>query len=308
MKTLMAFLFVPFILTAQCPNSQCINAVPIGCSPTPFENYDCPTSINVPILQHPANSSVYCGGTTQFLPQWFTFDVTAFGWYNFYVGGLFQSTAGTGNFGALEGVMWRLAKGNCNSLEWIAASQCPTWPPTCFCPSPAWAGNCSLSPCLPKIPLIPFWFNLGEYPSGSWLPYDPTQQEWNMVFPLSPGTYYILTTAFTGMGNGESWPHSYGSGNISICNAQPLPSPPVLRVEGNLLKWDGLATVYRAENDWVDIGAAYEQMKVEGGIYCVGNEHGLSNYVHVKRLVEVEKGMIIGLDGKENARFGIKVN
>jgi hypothetical protein len=129
-----------------------------------------------------------------------------------------------------------------------------------------------------------------------------------MVFPLSVGTYYILTTAFTGMGNGESWPHSYGGGNISICNAQPLPLPPVLRVEGNLLKWHGLATVYRAENDWVEIGQGYEQMKVGGGIYCVGNEFGLSNYVHVKRLVEVEKGIIIGLDGKENARFGIKVN
>jgi len=149
---------------------------------------------------------------------------------------------------------------------------------------------------------------MGLYPTGSWLPYDPTQQEWNMVFPLSPGTYYILTTAFTGMGNGESWPHSYGSGNISICNMQPLSTPPVLRVDGNTLRWDGLAIVYRAENDWVEIGTAYDEMKVSGGIYCVGNEFGLSNFVHVKRLVEVERGMIIGLDGKENARFGIKVN
>jgi hypothetical protein len=107
------------------------------------------------------------------------------------------------------------------------------------------------------------------------------------------------------MGNGESWPHSYGGGNISICNAQPLPLPPVLRVEGNTLRWDGLATVYKAENDWIDIGSADGQMKVESGIYCVGNEHGLSNYVHVKRLVEVEKGMIVNVLGQENAKFGI---
>lgn len=309
MKYSWVFLFLSVSAFGQCPNYSCADAIPIGCEPTSFENYDCPAWTNIQVLQHPVVSTVFCGGTYQFLPQWWTFDVPEFGYYDFNVGGLFQSTAGSGNYGAYEGIMWKLAKGNCDDLEWIAASQCPTWPPICFCSSPAWAGMCAISPCSPEIPLIPYWYDLGLYPTGSWLPYDPTQQNWDMVFPLTPGTYYILTTAFTGTGNGETWPHSYGEGQISICHLFPLASAPVLTLDGITLRWSGQATVYRAENDWVEIGQADGEFKVaKGGIYCVGNEFGLSNYVRVNLLVEAEKGMIIGLDGKENAKFGILKN
>jgi hypothetical protein len=134
-------------------------------------------------------------------------------------------------------------------------------------------------------------------------PYDPTRQIWSHQFELPAGTYLVELMGF-GINHTQS---STGSGWINVCGAYPLASPPVLTLDGLTLRWDGQATVYRAENDWVEIGQADSEFKVDkGGIYCVGNEFGLSNYVRANLLVEAQKGMIYNVIGQENAKFGIQ--
>jgi hypothetical protein len=141
-------------------------------------------------------------------------------------------------------------------------------------------------------------------------PYDPTRQNWDVTFDLPAGEYYIELMGFSAayQQNGQNVTCvSAGTGQVMVCGLTPLALPTVLRLEGRTLKWSGEAYVYRAEQDWVEVAHADSKYSPEaGGIYCVGNAFGLSNYVHVKSLTAAE-WMIIGLDGKQNVRFGVAV-
>jgi len=218
--------------------------------------------------------------------QWFYFN---------WLGGTAQMTIlsnyscpgvpNSGNFGPAEGVVWTL---------WSKQE-------TCMQSFVVIGSSCNAAAyCNPGIV---------TYANGMH-PYDPTRQNWDVTFDLPAGEYYIELMGFSAayQQNGQNVTCvSTGTGQVMVCGLTPLALPPVLRLEGRTLKWSGEAYVYRAENDWVEVAHADSEYTPEiGGIYCVGNAFGLSNYVHVKSLTPAE-WVIIGIDGKQGARFGVAV-
>lgn len=210
---------------AQCPNNWCEDATPIDCTPISFDNYSCDNNYEC-ILQHPvAQTGTCCGGTWQGTTQWFKLEAEYDGWYALDIAGNFTTGQNTsGNYGPFEGIMWYLAEGSCDNLNWIAANMCPNHANWCFCGplgAPAWAGPCDEAPCTNPQPveLVDYFHEQGLYPTGTWLPYDPTLQEHLMLFPLTVGTYHLMIGGFTAAGG---YP-SLGTATASFCYQEPLP-------------------------------------------------------------------------------------
>ncbi len=318
-----ALVFLAAQVEAQCLNDDCNTAIEIGCNPTYFDNYDC-TTTQVNVLTHPVVSTVHCGGTNHHVSQWFTFTATHYNNYLFDIVSDYSNESGyTGNYGAFEGVMWALATGSCDDLVWIAAGSCPSHPEKCFCGPPganAWAGLCADAPCQNPHPLSPWWhepWNTPQlFPSGDWLPYDPTRQEWHMIFPLPAGTYYVLISGFSPYNSAQQQLYpSTGTGVVTMCAQGPLAAPPVLSHTSTELMWTGTTTttfkIHQLDvmtTTWHTIGQTdqHHWPLTSGGYYRVSNQFGYSDPVHVAPIIQEGRGVIYNVLGQQHAKYGIE--
>jgi hypothetical protein len=121
-----------------------------------------------------------------------------------------------------------------------------------------------------------------------------------------PAGEYYLEIWSKGISHAQS---NSGSGMVMICQPIVLNSPPMLLSEGLRLIWNTISNftiIQRAENDWIDVATVQgnEYEVTENGIYRVVVNGAASNYVRVN-VVKSGQSVIYGIDGKENARFGI---
>lgn len=299
-----------------CPNDVCETAIELElCETTSFCNVNCNTESPYPIMPHPV-SGVSCAGQVHKIDLWYYVDIPESAYYIMTIdtiggGGFYTAYPQVIQFGYNQGIRFGFMLDGCDEKEFILAGTCLERPPKCFCPDPLWAGLCQDSPCADPIEFVPYWWDLTppNFPIDLDPPpdippydgnYDPTRQQWEILMPLFPGRYYIMLSSFS-VACPEGLCHSYGGGNLTICQIPgPLSVKPVLSNEGTLLSWTGETATdwtlfkldevaYELQEDeiWNIVVKTYEKSYrvSEKGLYIVAGSTGWSN----TRFVSLQK-------------------
>ena len=140
------------------------------------------------------------------------------------------------------------------------------------------------------------------------IPWSPYFITYSVSGNLPAGDYYLEIWS-KGISHDQS---NSGYGMLMICQPIVLSSPPILTANAMRLTWDAVSdftTIQIASNDWVDVATVHgnEFEVTENGIYRVVVNGMPSNYVRVN-VVKSGQSIIYGIDGKENAKFGILKN
>jgi len=246
------------VLCAQfpiCEGDVCSEAVNIPmCEIVPFDTENCQSEFETEGMSAGVGNCINSTFPTSYCPAQHTHFKNW--WGSFYWSGgywemFIQNVQGFDQI--YDGLGWTLWRGD-----------------ECVTSQVVWGSSCSLSAlCNPAI-------ISGATGLSPWSPYATNAQ---VSGNLPEGNYYL-----------EIWskgltapPHNYGSGEIYICQPNPLATPPILSVDGLELTWEGEADIYIARQEWVKVGHADGlYLAEESGIYCVANSNGFSNFVHVK--------------------------
>jgi hypothetical protein len=267
----------------NCEGDMCANAIDLSlCEITSYSNAICASDFQVEGMNPnvgfcPDTSTpltIPCpAGYAHYKNIWFSFDWPG----GIFTMDLFNTTGFTSPYVGQGWTLWE--KGA-----------------TCQQSRVVWGSSCSIAAlCNPAIVTNAYGL----------VPWSPYFISYSVSGNLPAGEYYLEIWS-KGISHAQS---NSGSGMVMICQPIVLNSPPMLLSEGLRLIWNTISNftiIQRAENDWIDVATVQgnEFEVTENGIYRVVVNGAASNYVRVN-VVKSGQSVIYGIDGKENARFGI---